>query len=49
MIENMLRHVLELHAAFKIPYVYDYIIKLCRTQRKLVLNNLNTNVPGIGQ
>jgi hypothetical protein len=24
--------VCELHVAFKIPYTYDYITKLCRTQ-----------------
>jgi hypothetical protein len=24
--------VLELQVAFKIPYVYDYVTKLCRTQ-----------------
>jgi hypothetical protein len=35
--------------AFKIPYVYDYIIKLCRTQAEVILNHVNLNVRGIGQ
>jgi hypothetical protein len=29
--------------AFKIPYVYDYIHKLCRTQAEAVLNRVNPN------
>jgi hypothetical protein len=41
--------VRELHVAFKIPYVYDYITKLCRTQTELILNHVNPNVRGIGQ
>jgi hypothetical protein len=41
--------VRELHVAFKIPYVYDYITKLHRTQAEVILNNVNTNVRGIGQ
>jgi hypothetical protein len=39
----------ELHVAFKIPYVYDYITKLCRTQAEVILNQANPNVRGIGQ
>jgi hypothetical protein len=35
--------------AFKIPYVYDYITKLCRTQADIILNHVNPNVSGIGQ
>jgi hypothetical protein len=27
--------VFELHVSFKIPYVYDYITKLCRTQTEV--------------
>jgi hypothetical protein len=38
-----------LHVAFKIPYVYDYIIKLCRKQAELILNRANRNMHGIGQ
>jgi hypothetical protein len=35
--------------AFKIPYVYDYITKLCRTQAEVILNHVNPNVHGIRQ
>jgi hypothetical protein len=35
--------------AFKIPYVYDYITKLCRTQAEVTLNHVNSNVRAIGQ
>jgi hypothetical protein len=41
--------VRELHMAFKIPYVCDYITILCRTQADLILNHVNPNVHGIGQ
>jgi hypothetical protein len=41
--------VREMHVAFKIPYVYDHITKLCRTQAEVILNHLNPNVLGIGQ
>jgi hypothetical protein len=33
----------------KIPYVYDYITKLCRTRAEVLLNHVNLNVRGIGQ
>jgi hypothetical protein len=33
----------------RIPYVYDYITKLCRTQEKAVPNHVNPNVRDIGQ
>jgi hypothetical protein len=39
----------DLHVAFKILYVYDYITKLCRTQAEVILNHVNPNVHGIGQ
>jgi hypothetical protein len=39
----------ELHMLFKIPYMYDYITKLCRTQAEVILNHINPNVHGIGQ
>jgi hypothetical protein len=32
--------VRDLHAAFKIPYVYDYVTKLCRTQAEVILNHV---------
>jgi hypothetical protein len=39
----------DLHLAFKIPYVYDYITKLCRRQAEVILNYENPNVRAIGQ
>jgi hypothetical protein len=41
--------VRDLHLAFKIPYVYDYIIKLCRRQAEVILNHENPNVRATGQ
>jgi hypothetical protein len=41
--------VLKMHVAFKIPYVYDCITKLCRTQGEVILNHRNPIVRGIGQ
>jgi hypothetical protein len=41
--------VCQLHVAFKIPYVYDYITKLRRTQAEVILNHVDPNVHGIGQ
>jgi hypothetical protein len=37
------------HTALKIPCVYDYITKLCRTQAEGILNRRNPIVRGIGQ
>jgi hypothetical protein len=37
------------HVAFKLPYVYDYITKLCSTQAEVIQNHINPNVHGIGQ
>jgi hypothetical protein len=34
---------------FKIPYMYDYITKLCRKQAEVILNHENLNVLAIGQ
>jgi hypothetical protein len=50
-IGNFPRHtpVRELHMAFKIPYVYDYITKLCRQQAEVIQNYDNENVRNIGQ
>jgi hypothetical protein len=31
----------KLHVAFKIPYMYDYITKLSRTQVEVILNHVN--------
>jgi hypothetical protein len=39
----------ELRVAFKIPYMYDYITKLCRTQAELIVNHADPNVHCIAQ
>jgi hypothetical protein len=36
---DMRTTVHDLHLAFKIPYVYDYITKLCRRQAVVILNH----------
>jgi hypothetical protein len=41
--------VRELHMAFNLPYVYDYVTKLCRQQAEVVLNHDNENVRNIAQ
>jgi hypothetical protein len=38
-----------MHVDFKIPCVYDYITKLCRTQAEVILNHRNPTVNDIGQ
>jgi hypothetical protein len=35
--------------AFHLPYVYDYMTKLCRQQATIILNHNNENVLYIGQ
>jgi hypothetical protein len=35
--------------AFKLPYVYDYIIKLYRQQAEVIQNHNNENVRNTGQ
>jgi hypothetical protein len=41
--------VRNLHLAFQIPFVYDYITKLCRQQAEVIQNHHNENVRTIGQ
>jgi hypothetical protein len=41
--------VLEMHVAFKILYMYDYITKFCRTGTEVIVNHVNSNVRGAGQ
>jgi hypothetical protein len=41
--------VRDLHMAFKIPYVYDCITKLCRQQAEVIQNYDNEIVRNIGQ
>jgi hypothetical protein len=38
-----------MHVAFQVPYVYDYITKLCRRQAEIIHNHENENVRNIGQ
>jgi hypothetical protein len=38
-----------MHAAFQIPYVYDYITKLCIRQAEIIRNHENENVRNIAQ
>jgi len=47
---NSLRRILtrDLHMAFKIPYLYDFVTKLCRRQATVILNQENVNVGSIG-
>jgi hypothetical protein len=40
--------VRDLHMAFKLPYVYDYLTKLCRQQAEITQNHENANVHSIG-
>jgi hypothetical protein len=49
-IGNYPRHttVHELHLAFQILFVYDYITKLCRQQAEVIQNYDNENVRTIG-
>jgi hypothetical protein len=39
----------ELPMAFKLPYVYDCITKLCRQQAEVIRNHKNENVRNIGK
>jgi hypothetical protein len=41
--------VRDLHIAFNLPYVYDYIAKLFRQQAEVTQNHENEHVHGIGQ
>jgi hypothetical protein len=39
----------DLNMAFNLPYIYDYITKLCRRQAEVVQNQENEHVRSIGQ
>jgi hypothetical protein len=41
--------VRDMHVAFQIPYVYDYITQSCRQQAEVIQNHENENVRYIGQ
>jgi hypothetical protein len=38
-----------MHTALNLPYVYDYITKLCRKHAEAIRNHENGHVRGIGQ
>jgi hypothetical protein len=38
----------DLHMAFKLPYVYDYVRKLCRQQAEVIQNHENENFRNTG-
>jgi hypothetical protein len=48
---NLPRHIptRDLHLAFKIPYLYNFIAKLCRQQAAVTESHDNVNIPNIGQ
>jgi len=35
--------------AFQIPYVYDFITKICRKQAEVIQNHDNANVQNMGK
>jgi len=39
----------DMRMVFKIPYVYDFVTKLCRRQAEIIQNHDNENVRNIGQ
>jgi hypothetical protein len=41
--------VRELHMAFQVPYIYDYITKLCREQAEVIQNHENPNIRNIAK
>jgi hypothetical protein len=50
-IENFPRctPVRDLNTTFSLPYVYDYITKLCRQQTEVIQNHENEHISNIGQ
>jgi hypothetical protein len=41
--------VRDLHMAFNLPHIYDYITTLCRQQAEVIQNHENANVRNIGK
>jgi hypothetical protein len=39
----------DMHTAFNLPYVYDYITELFRRQAEVIQNHENQHIRGIGQ
>jgi hypothetical protein len=50
-IGNFLRRtpVRDFHTAFNLPYVYDYVAKLCRQQAEVIQNYENEHFRSVGQ
>jgi hypothetical protein len=40
--------VRDLHTAFNLPHVYDYITKLCRQQAEVIQNHENEHIRSMG-
>jgi hypothetical protein len=41
--------VRDMHTAFSLPHIYNYMTKLCRRQAEVIQNHENEHVRGIGQ
>jgi hypothetical protein len=41
--------VRDFHTTFNLPYVYDYVTKLCTQQAEVIQNHENEHVRSIGQ
>jgi hypothetical protein len=41
--------VRDMHMSFQIPYVYDYITKLCRQQEKVIQQHERIHIQNTGQ
>jgi hypothetical protein len=41
--------VSDLHTAFNLPYVFDYITKLCKQQAEVIQKQASEHVRSIGQ
>jgi hypothetical protein len=38
-----------MHISFKIPYIYDFITKLCKQQAQVIRRHENIHIRNIGQ
>jgi hypothetical protein len=41
--------VCDLHTTFNLPYIYDYITKLCRQQAEVIQNHENEHIHSTGK
>jgi hypothetical protein len=41
--------ILDMYISFQIPYIYDFIIKLCKQQAKVIQHHENIHVSNTGQ